>query len=179
VNEESIKIAGIDPRDYFNYEACKRCDFLPCRRLLFRGACYSAYGRDFVIAHSGHYSTIDPCAFAVPSFDEAESFLNKLSIQEINGKISRLRKDLDVAETFRYPANHYLTDWADFAEKIEYLRVLWRDRVYALIRVPFQPEEKIAWWIQAFRESFSGLTGENDAATTPDKKDAAEKGRQS
>jgi hypothetical protein len=153
VNEESLKIAQIDPRDYFGYEACRRCGFPPCRRLLFGGQ--TVYGRDFLIIHRRHYNTVRPCPFATGSFDEAETFFNRLSIQDINSRVGRLLNDLHVVERLRYPTDRCLTNWADIAEKIGFLRMLWRDRVYALVRVPFQPEEKIKRWMTAHYDCFS------------------------
>lgn len=162
MNEESLKIAQIDPRDYFRFEACKRCDFPPCRHLLFGGR--TVYGRDFLIIHRRHYNTIRPCPFAAGSFNEAETFFNTLSIQDINGRVSRLLNDLHVVERLRYPAERCLTNWADFAEKIEFLRMLWRDRVYAVVRVPFQKDEKIKRWMDAFYDSYTGISKEEKKA---------------
>jgi hypothetical protein len=122
----------------------------------------TTYGREFDIVHGKNYSTIRSCPFAAETFDEVKHFLNRLSIQEINRKISKLRKDLYVVETLRYPAAHYLTRWADFAEKIEYLRVLWNDHVFALIRLPLEPDAKIVRWIQAFRDCYSGHNRSDD-----------------
>lgn len=162
MKEESLKIAQTDPRDYFRYEACGRCDFPPCRRLLLGGR--TVYGRDFLIIHHKHFNTIRPCPFAASSFSEAENFFKRLSIQDINSNVSRLLNDLHPVERLRYPMDRFLTNWADFAEKMEFLRMLWRDRVYAVVRVPFQPEEKIKQWMEAFYDSYTGISKEEKKA---------------
>jgi hypothetical protein len=162
VNEESLKIAQTDPRDYFRFNACEQCDFPPCRRLMLGGR--TVFGRDFLIIHHRHFNTVRPCPFATGSFSEAESCFKRLSIQDMNGSVSGLLNDLHPVERLRYPMDHYLTNWADFAEKLEFLRILWRDNVYAVIRIPFQPEEKIRRWMEAYYDSYTGVSSEEEKA---------------
>lgn len=160
VKEKSLKIVQTDPRDYFGYEACGFCDFPPCRRLLLGGRTVS--GRDFLIIHHRHLNLARPCPFTTCSFNEAESYFKRLPIQDINGSVSRLVNDLHPVERLHYPMDRYLTNWADFAEKIEFLRMLWRDRIYAVVRIPFQPEEKIRRWMEAYLDGFSGTSRDPD-----------------
>jgi hypothetical protein len=49
-----------------------------------------------------------------------------------------------------------LTSYDDFAEKTEFLRILWRDRVIAFVEVPEVPDEKISRWLAVWEERLDG-----------------------
>jgi hypothetical protein len=134
-----------DPREHFRYPACLRCFEQPCRSFRY----HYQYGGKFLFVHNAQYNAINPCPFAAASFEEVDVLLRDCGIHEIDDRLRGLLAQMTPDEVARIDKNHVIESYGDRIGRVQYLRHLWQERVFAVIRVP-QP----AGWDDKMREWF-------------------------
>jgi hypothetical protein len=133
-----------DPKEHFKYPACVRCLERPCG--IFRY--HQQNGDKFRFVHNARYNPINPCPFASTSFEEVERLLDSCEIHELDEHLRGLMTQMTPDELLRLNKDHYIDSYLDRAGRMEYLRRLWEDRIFAVIRVPrpFRQDEKMKEW---------------------------------
>jgi hypothetical protein len=142
-----------DPRSYFQYPACLRCFERPCNALRFN----HRYGDRFLFVHNAQYNTLNPCPFAAESFEEVEKLLADCELNEIDAHLRGLMAQMTPDEDLRANKDHFIESYLDRAGRIAYLKRLWEERIFTVVRAPrqFQQDEKIKAWFLSFEQSRS------------------------
>lgn len=121
-----------DPREYFQYPACLRCFERPCTAFRRLGR----HMNRFLFVHNAQYDTRRPCPFAADCFDETEKFLADRELGEIDRRLRDLLAQMTPDEQLRVNKDHMIESFSDRAGRVAYLRRLWEERIFAVIRVP-------------------------------------------
>jgi hypothetical protein len=136
-----------DPKNHFQYPACLTCFETPCGTFLF----HQSYDDIFLFVHNAQYNTLNPCLFAAPSFDEVTALMRDCDIAEIDARIRGLMAQMTPDELLLVDKEHCIESYLDRAGRMEYLRRLWEEKVFSVIRVPqhqAQDEKMRAWFKQ-------------------------------
>jgi len=140
-----------DPREHFQYPACLRCFERPCTA--FRSLRRQVTG--FLFVHNAQYNTRHPCPFAADSFDEVDRLLADSDLREIDRHLRGLMAQMTPDELLRVNRDHFIESYPDRAGRVKYLRRLWEERIFAVIRVPpelYRQDEKIKAWFTAMAD---------------------------
>ncbi|MGA2508247.1 MAG: hypothetical protein ABSF80_12305 [Chitinispirillaceae bacterium] len=135
-----------DPREHFQYPACFRCFERPCTALRF----HHQYGDRFLFVHNAQYNTLNPCPFAADTFDEANGLFADCDLHELDQHLRGLMAQMTPDELLRVNKDHFMESYLDRAGRMAYLRRLWEERIFAVIRVPqaLRQDEKMKEWFK-------------------------------
>lgn len=135
-----------DPREHFQYPACIKCFERPCSAFHFHGR----QGVNFLFVHNAQYNTRNPCPFAADSFDEADTLLADAGLHELDEHLRGLMAQMTPDELLRVNRDHFIESYLDRAGRMKYLRRLWEERIFAIIRVPqaLRQDEKMKEWLK-------------------------------
>jgi hypothetical protein len=145
---ENVKklIMKTDPREHFQYPACLRCFEQPCAAFRYS----HEHGNKFLFVHNSRFNTLNPCPFAAVSFEEVAALLHKGELHEVDEHLRGLLSQMTADEVTKFDKSNYIGSYLDRAGRMEYLKRLWEERVFSVIRVPqpLRQDEKMRKWFE-------------------------------
>jgi hypothetical protein len=142
-----VATANLDPRSYFKFKSCSRCLNKPCDRLRFG----RVYNGKFLFVHSRILGTgLFDCPFVAQSFEEVEILLENTSLLELIDHLDGLLADLSINEQLSFNQGNFVTGYDDFHGRLRFLRAMWDEQVFGVVRVPLTfVNKEMARWLYA------------------------------
>jgi hypothetical protein len=139
--------ANLDPRAYFKFKSCGRCLQKPCDRLRFG----RVYNGKFILVHTRMLGAgLFDCPFVAQDPEEVETLLQDTPLLELIDHIDGLLSDLSVNEQMMFDQASFVKGYDDFAGRVRFLRAMWDEQVFGMVRVPlFFVNKEMTKWLYA------------------------------